>query len=192
MNDMKYPLFIDFEASGFGEDSYPIEVAWNSAGGAVESYLINTDCIADWIYWDPDAECDAHQISQDHLERLGDPPSIVAQRMNERLAGQVIYSDAVEFDDFWMKRLFDAVDLKPAFKLGSAIDLFDLAVEEQAKIGPDTDHERRKRFDLVMDTYGKTAWDNVGFRPHRAGHDVKHLMETYRLLLEANGKLTQE
>ncbi len=191
MADLRYPLFIDFEASGFGEDSYPIEVAWNSAGGAVESYLINCDCIADWTYWDPAAERDAHQISQDHLERLGDPPSVVANRMNERLAGLVLYSDAPDFDGLWLSRLFEAVDLTPVFKLGSAQALFDLAVADCHKGAGDSETDQRNRFEQIMDTYGKAAWDNVGFRPHRAGHDVRHLMETYRLLVEADGRLAQ-
>jgi len=58
MTTIAYPKFIDFEASGLSDESYPIEVAWNNVDGTVESYLINTDCVTDWIYWDPNAEAD--------------------------------------------------------------------------------------------------------------------------------------
>ncbi len=187
MSGLFYPHFIDFEASGFGEDSYPIEVAWNGAGGTVESHLIKPDTIKSWTYWDKDAEVDAHRISRDILSQLGTSPKTIALRMNDSLAGQVLYSDAPQFDGFWLARLYEEVDLNPTFKLGSVIDLFDLKIDESQKIQGNSTEHVQKRFDNIIDTLGLQAWENIALRPHRAGNDVRHLMETYRLLNECGG-----
>lgn len=184
-----YPSFIDFEASGLGPESYPIEVAWNGEGGSVESYLINIQAVPDWTYWDPNAERDAHHISQDHLFTLGDPPSVVAKRMNTALNGRTLYCDAPDFDGFWLKRLFDAVGLTPTFILGSAIDLFDDIITHNLPAPDKSAFAIQARYDHLMESFGLEAWENIGFRPHRASHDVQHLMETYRLLKASNGIL---
>jgi len=112
--------------------------------------------------------------------------------MNETLDGQVLYSDHTAFDGFWLQRLFDAVDMTPTFKLGSAVELFNLLIDNEVQQFHATEHDQQMRFDIIIDTYGKTAWDNIGLRPHRAGHDVKHLMETYRLFLESDGKISHK
>ncbi|WP_135077983.1 hypothetical protein [Terasakiella sp. SH-1] len=190
--EIGYPRFIDFEASGFGENSYPIEVAWNNAAGDVSSFLINIDSVPQWTYWDPVAEKDAHGISQKTLIAMGDPISVIIERMNERLAGEVVYCDAPQFDGFWLKRLFDAAGERPRFKLGSAIELFDLHVAEEFKKNNTTPSAQTDRYDRIIDTLGLQAWKNIKLTPHRAAHDVRHLMETYKLLLQSGGQIPAE
>ncbi|SCA55019.1 conserved hypothetical protein [Candidatus Terasakiella magnetica] len=192
-NNASYPRFIDFEASGFGEDSYPIEVAWNNADGSVESMLLHVSSIASWTHWDDTAEKDAHQISREELDHLGEPIKLVAQKMNIALKGGVIYSDAPQFDGFWLARLFEAANERPAFRMASAVELFDLHVADDDRENDDgsTVH-KMARFDRIMDTFGLQAWANLNLRPHRASHDVRHLMETYRLLLSTEGKIPAE
>ncbi|MDV7338859.1 hypothetical protein RYZ26_04610 [Terasakiella sp. A23] len=189
MTHFTYPRFIDFEASGLSEDSYPIEVAWNGEGGSVESYLIKVQDIEEWTHWDPHAETDAHQISLESLDALGDPPAVVAKRMNEALKGETLYSDAIQFDQFWLNRLFEAVNMEPTFTLASAIEVFDQIIANEHKTNGTSEFVQLERFDIVVDTYGLQAWKNIELRPHRSNHDVLHLMETYRLLKEAGGKL---
>jgi len=36
---------------------------------------------------------------------------------------EVIYSDAVEYDQRWLMKLFDETEIKPTFSFGSVIDL---------------------------------------------------------------------
>ncbi|NJD07038.1 MAG: hypothetical protein FIA97_11155 [Methylococcaceae bacterium] len=50
------PSFIDFEASSLGSASYPIEGAWNLAGGSIESCLISPAGISRWTDWSDKAE----------------------------------------------------------------------------------------------------------------------------------------
>jgi len=192
MTAISFPHFIDFEASGFGDKSYPIEVAWNGVGGTIESYLISPEDIEDWTYWDKEAQIDAHKITREETIHLGEPPKTVALRMNETLAGQVLYSDAPEFDGFWLSRLCEAAGMPPAFKLGSAIELFALEIHEDHKLDGTSPIHLEQRFDMIMDTLGLQAWRNIDMRPHRALHDVRHLMETYRLLIDNDGKIPSQ
>ncbi len=61
--------FLDFEASGLGPDSYPIEVAWGFFGiETTFSYLIRP--AEHWTDWDPVAE-DLHELSRATLFEAG-------------------------------------------------------------------------------------------------------------------------
>lgn len=184
-----FPCFIDFEASGLADDSYPIEVAWNVADETIEGHLISPETVADWTHWDDSAQANAHGISRRELKRFGQPPQKVARRINERLHDMTVYSDAPLFDGFWLSRLFDAAQMQPSFILGDICDLFDPIIDQTFKQDGDTPHHKQARFERVLDTWGLQAWEKIALRPHRAAHDVRHLMETYRLLLENEGRI---
>lgn len=101
---------LDIEASGLGPDSYPIEVAWCSLDGEqFWSVLINPETAGDWEDWDDYAEEAVHGISRDELLRDGQDVVTVARELEQRLAGEEVFSDAVPFDDFWLRRLFGTV-----------------------------------------------------------------------------------
>ncbi|RME33609.1 MAG: hypothetical protein D6786_07205 [Gammaproteobacteria bacterium] len=118
---MQLPCFIDFEASSLGIDSYPTEVAWSTPDGVIESHLINPYHVEEWTDWDPAAQA-ITGISRRLLREQGRPPEWVCRRMNEALAGLTLYSDAVQFDGFWLGSLFEQSRCgPPAFRLG---DLF--------------------------------------------------------------------
>ena len=84
------PLIVDIEASGFGQQSYPIEV-----GLALEDdhrYCALILPAADWTHWDDSAER-VHHISRDILRSYGKPLVEVADQLNQLLAdhtGQTI------------------------------------------------------------------------------------------------------
>ncbi|MBY4679036.1 3'-5' exonuclease [Marinobacterium arenosum] len=110
-------ICIDFEASGLGPLSYPIEVAWkNAASGEQDSFLINPASVSGWDYWDEHAE-ELHGIDRQELAEQGICVSVAAQRLNTMLDGYEVICDALEFDYFWLSRLFDAARMKPSFKL---------------------------------------------------------------------------
>lgn len=69
------PCMIDFQASSLSPDSYPIEVAWSDASGAVESHYIAPS--PGWTDWDLGSE-DIHWISREILFELGKPVEWVA------------------------------------------------------------------------------------------------------------------
>lgn len=110
-------ICIDLEASGLGPQSYPIEVAWkNAQSGEQDSFLIDPASVDGWTYWDEFAE-ELHGIDHADLEKGGISAQDAALRMNRALAGSVVYSDAREFDQFWITRLFEAVGVEPEFEL---------------------------------------------------------------------------
>jgi len=111
---LRPPAILDVEASGFGRGSYPIEVGFVEPEGAVFCSLIQPE--PDWQHWDLAAER-VHGISRDILRQHGKAPAWVAAQINTRLAGQTVYCDAWAHDYPWLARLFDSVDMVPAFHL---------------------------------------------------------------------------
>lgn len=116
---------IDIEASGLGPDSYPIEIAAYDGGDLSYSVLINPETAEGWDHWDQIAEEEIHGISREHLSEHGEDAFLTVIRMNRVLEGQVVYSDAVTSDGFWVQRLFDQVLDRPmTFEVRSMYELF--------------------------------------------------------------------
>jgi hypothetical protein len=120
--DTDLPAFIDVEASGLSGKSHPIEVGLITSHGDMYCALVKPD--PGWKHWDPAAEA-VHHITQPILEAHGKPLLEVAQRVNDLLAGQTVYSDAWGNDYAWLCKLFDAAELPMRFKLESARKLLD-------------------------------------------------------------------
>ena len=114
MNLATAPAVLDIEASGFGRKSYPIEVGVVMPDGQTFCTLVRPE--SDWTHWDPQAE-QVHGIARDLLHSRGRPVAEVAQTLNERLAGQTVYSDGWANDYSWIGILFDAAEISPRFKL---------------------------------------------------------------------------
>lgn len=117
---------LDIEASGFGRGSYPIEVGFVDAQGGAFCTLIRPE--PDWLHWDASAEA-LHGISREALQSHGRPPAWVADQLNQRLAGQVVYCDAWAHDYPWLARLFDVAGRRLGFRLA---DLRALLSEDEA------------------------------------------------------------
>ena len=105
---------LDVEASGFGRNSYPIEVGFVLPNGHAFCTLIRPE--AHWIHWDAQAEA-THRIPRALILERGLPVPDVARTINAQLAGQTVYSDGWANDYSWLGVLFDAADMSPAFKL---------------------------------------------------------------------------
>ncbi len=110
------PIVIDFEASGFGRGSYPIEVGFVMPDGRGDCMLIRP--AADWQHWDPAAEA-LHHISREALARFGRPVTDVVDRLESQLHGRIVYSDGWGNDYSWLSTLYDAADRQPGFRLDS-------------------------------------------------------------------------
>ncbi len=113
---MSSPCVIDIEASGFGRNSYPIEVGYVLPDGRAFCMLIRP--LDSWTHWDANAER-LHGISRETLLAYGIPVSLVARRLNADLAGQTVYCDGWAHDYSWMSLLFDAADTAARFRLES-------------------------------------------------------------------------
>lgn len=120
------PAVLDVEASGFGRNSYPIEVGFVLPDGHAFCTLIRPE--SHWTHWDAQAEA-THHIPRQLILQRGRPVHEVAQAINRQLAGCTVYSDGWAHDYTWLGALFDAADLTPAFKLENLRALLD---EDQA------------------------------------------------------------
>ncbi|MBC6904196.1 hypothetical protein DWB84_01750 [Saccharophagus sp. K07] len=120
---------LDIEASGLHFDSYPIEIAV-LVGNEVRSWLIKPE--KGWDYWSETAE-EMHGISREVLEQKGTAAELVALELNDlaEAVGGVFYSDAVFWDEDWLKTMFFSVKLPMHFRVAS---IFDLLSSEETDI----------------------------------------------------------
>jgi len=108
------PAVLDVEASGFGRNSYPIEVGFVLPDGHSYCTLVRPE--PNWTHWDEKAE-QLHHIPRTIIEQRGMPAQEVARKLNDQLRGQTVYSDGWANDYSWIGALFDAADMTPHFKL---------------------------------------------------------------------------
>ncbi len=156
-------ICLDLEASGLGDDSYPIEVAWkNSADGDNDSFLINPDSVPGWVYWDECAE-EIHGLCRAELRQQGVAAVTACERLNQRLAGQRVLSDAREYDNFWLMRLYQAANQQMAFQLVGADSVLTAQELEQ--------------FEQIA---------AAQLRQHRAMQDVDAILEALRQVKTRN------
>lgn len=153
--------FFDFEASGLGARSWPIEVGWAFADGAGESLLISPAPEWSMDYWDPKAER-LHGITPRMLSDLGVSADAACDRIGAALGECAVYSDAPDWDGFWLMRLYDAAGRKPQIRL-----------REFGQLMPDMTPEARA---LLLQQA-----DRLAPRRHRAAEDALHLGAVYRL-----------
>jgi hypothetical protein len=111
------PAFLDIEASGFGRDSYPIEIGFVLPDGDAWCTLVRPE--PDWTHWDPAAEA-LHGISRSLALRHGRPAVDVARELNRRLGGLTVYSDGWAHDYAWLALLFEAGGRSPSCATPSA------------------------------------------------------------------------
>ncbi len=170
METPPYPCFLDVEASGFGDKSYPIEIAWSNEAGEIQRYLINPASCADWVSWNADSE-KIHGIDRPRLERNGWDPEFVATRLTEDLHGKTVYTDAPDFDDSWVAKLFTAVKQPKPFHCEHIDELLLTVLRKpddaiwQAML-----HIERIKNELTEFRSGT----------HSAGYDVGYLLQLWR------------
>lgn len=116
------PTVLDVEASGFGRNSYPIEIGFVLPNGHAYCTLIRPE--THWTHWDAQAEA-THHIPRALLVERGLAVPDVARAINAQLAGQTVYSDGWANDYSWLGALFDAADMSPAFRLENLRALLD-------------------------------------------------------------------
>lgn len=158
------PAFLDIEASGFGRDSYPIEIGFVLPEGEAWCTLVRPE--DGWMHWDPAAEA-LHGIGRDLALRHGRPAVDVARELNRRLAGMTVYSDGWAHDYAWLALLFDAAGRSPLFRLEHLRNALD---EAQAMAWQATRERVRHERPLAR---------------HRASSDARILQLTWKALHDA-------
>lgn len=112
---MKNAVVLDIEASGLEVGSYPIEIAWIGVlDNAFDNFLIKPD--KEWILWDSLAQ-EVHGISRMVIERAGITACEATTRLDHFLKYKEIYSDAPEWDGYWLDRLYSSVNKKREWRL---------------------------------------------------------------------------
>ena len=157
------PNIIDLEASGFGKQSYPIEVGYILGNG--DSFCSLIKPAEGWDRWDEAAE-KAHGINQQILHEVGKPVAEIAQIINRQLSGEIIYSDAWGNDSSWLGLLFDVANMPMRFRMDS---IRSLLTEEQAANW----HDTKER-----------VIESTPLKRHRASSDAAILQKTFALVLE--------
>lgn len=117
--------------------------------------------------WDPAAEA-LHGLSRAKLVRAGRQPQRVCDAMNDALADATVYSDAPDWDGFWLYRLFEAAKVRRRFELHNFAELFE-------SVSP-------ARF-----TEAKALAQKKTPHSHRARPDVLHMRALYRLIADNAG-----
>ncbi|MEX6633129.1 hypothetical protein [Hyphococcus lacteus] len=163
---MEEIAFIDLEASGLSARSWPIEVGWCFREGQPSAKLIRP--ADDWSLddWDTGAEA-LHGVSYKKLLSKGDKLSDVCDVLNAELAGKAVYSDAPDWDGFWLYRLFQAARIRQQFVLRDLYSLFQTV----------SDDEMREFIGQV---------DKDAPRKHRAIPDVLHMRALHALAASDN------
>lgn len=116
------PAILDIEASGFGRDSYPIEVGLVLPDGQSWCSLIRP--LPHWQHWNPEAAA-MHGITREALLKHGRPVETICLALNEWLGARVAYSDAWAHDYSWLNQIYDAADSVPRFRLENLRALLD-------------------------------------------------------------------
>jgi hypothetical protein len=155
---VKTPTIIDIEASGFGSQSYPIEIGVALADGSTRCYLVLPK--DEWTYWDEEAES-VHRIPRDILEAHGRPLDEVAEDLNRFIGTADAFSDGWEVDKPWITQLFYAAGLFPSFRL-SALD-FILSPKQM-------EHWHTTKDQVLAE---------MNLKRHRASLDAQVIQKTY-------------
>lgn len=161
MGDIVLPAVIDIEASGFGRESYPIEVGVVLPNGKCNCYLIKP--ASNWTYWDSKAEL-VHGITRELLMEKGLDPRRVAMDLNDLLLGTRVYTDAWSYDLSWLGKLYDLAEVNQLYTLES---LCKLMSEQQSSQWHQTKDKVIREFHL---------------KRHRASADAKIIQETLKRL----------
>ena len=161
VSQLKDVAFIDLEASGLSARSWPIEVGWCFADGAARAMFIRPDEAWSLDDWDKNAEA-LHGIAYKTLLKDGVAAGEVCNKLNEALAGKLVFSDAPDWDGFWLYRLFQAAKTRQRFVVGDFSSIFRSAPPEKVEA-------------CISEA------DRKAPRTHRAIPDVLHMRTLYEL-----------
>jgi DNA polymerase III epsilon subunit-like protein len=100
-------VVLDIEASGLGENSFPIEIAWQGPTVKPQSFLIRPDPQWDLESWDDRAE-QLHGIPLQQALAEGVPARSIVEQLCRDCAGRTILSDGLAFDQAWLNQLYAA------------------------------------------------------------------------------------
>lgn len=152
------PTIIDIEASGFGPESYPIEIGVVRSDGLRYCQLIKP--FDDWLHWNIEAE-NIHGISKRLLKQKGISGIQICLELNDFIGSEQTYSDGWVVDLPWLLKLYDRSQVELGFRL-SALEMI--------------------LNEFQYDVWDKTKADvlsKMTVQRHRASNDAMLIQRTY-------------
>lgn len=168
------PVFLDFEASGLRDGSYPIEVGICSGTYPIKpaSKLISPHHSWKESLWDAEAES-VHGISRKQCLEEGEGVVEVASWLNSVLEGHVVYVDTTSHDEEWALSLFRAAGLGRSFRIEWMMPLFDRVLEAR-----DISADQRWAYYEFVARQARVRYPHR----HRAGPDAAGLAGLYDMI----------
>jgi hypothetical protein len=160
------PIIIDVEASGFGFNSYPIEIGVALEDGTTRCFLVKPE--PGWIHWNPESE-NLHGISRETLTKYGRAAKDVGTILNQMLAGKTVYSDGWSYDQSWVNLLFVFAKQPLQFRIEAITYLLN-----EAQLN-------------AWNRVKQNLLDQVQFKRHRASNDALILQRTYSVISKYSG-----
>lgn len=165
---MCIPFILDIEASGFGQDSYPIEVGFITDTGRRFCRLIKP--LEHWSHWSEEAES-LHGISRELLNRKGVSVGQVCYELNQVLQGKTVYTDGWVVDYPWLITLFDAAKTAMQFSvspLENILSEYQMATWAQTKSSllaqePIVRHRASTDAEFIQRIFVTTQRSSVGY-----------------------------
>jgi hypothetical protein len=174
-------LFLDFEASSLGPDSYPIEIGWAEESGKTTSRLIRPP--AGWTDWNSEAE-KVHGIARSTLLAEGVDVREVAEEAWRVLAapGVTVHSDAPEWDEAWLATLLFAGGIRTRIPVRDVLEACAVACRPLLALSgnpsPEYGNDPRKAAMAIL-ARSEEAEERRGPRRHRAAEDALSMQRVW-------------
>ena len=167
--------FLDVEASSLEDNSYPVEVGVSDDALRTKGWLVRP--VAGWgsSGWSDSSET-VHGIAREDLDLHGMPPADVAEALNRELSGRMVFSDAPDFDSFWLDRLFEAAGVPRRFQVLPEADALATYLRKEPGFDP---NKLARRLGSAMET-AATLFPHV----HHAEHDARHMAAQFRMTVD--------
>lgn len=112
-------IIIDVEASGLTQNSYPIEIGVYGYNINYSNLIIPED---NWTSWDLNSE-KIHKLKREQLFEEGIVIKKIADDLNALLYKKTVYSDAANWDSFWIDLLFEKANTYKCFEIKSIYNI---------------------------------------------------------------------
>lgn len=150
---------IDFESSGLGHNSYPIQVAVCNQSESYSAYIRPEE---DWNDWCMAAQ-DVHNIPRSLLFDVGLPAKQVAKELNEFIGNEIAYCDGGIYDIQWGNELYRAVKMDKSWYYGDVVS-YALQGQERSVI---------RAVGLPWSVFKQKIAKQLNLREHDALNDAK-------------------
>lgn len=165
--------FIDVEASGLHQGSFPLQFGWSGLNLMPKSVLVRPTVAWTQDLYDP-LSFDIHGISYDDAMSSGHDVVEVAHLLNRELSGKVVATDSPGYDGGWIMELSVASNVPLAFKWSDFGQIF-----QSETLSPVFDRWCVSKYHLLQEAVHLHYPHN-----HDAAADVTRLAALARMVMD--------